>query len=477
MGLPLSLRGHRLLPRVFKLCLASQDEPVELAFTPTGFPCEVLASEKLPVIPEVPDYSIPIYSLEACWSVVVKTCDKFIPFLIDTGASVNILSAFAFEQIKKDQVACGPSKVQLTGANGDPVVVKGEVELDLEIEGELFPTGLVVADVAGTQGILGVPFLRGNDCIIQLSSGTLECRGQKWELHQLSPTGVVQILDSRIRIGEPTEVQVKLEGQDSAWQPYTALLDRAGIVAVSTEIRQDQGQRLVELCNVGSQENSIPSGVVIGTVSTSSQIASLSCVGHSTEANIGPDRRDGSHSSPDGEGEPELAHLETMIEESTAGLSSAQATAVRGLIRDNLEVFVGVDGKPGRTHLVLHEIPTGNAIPSRQPMRRMSPAHRIIVDQEVEQMLADGVIEPSNSPWSSPVVLVRKKNIDRPRFCVDYRTLNSVTIKDAYALANIQDCLDSLRGAVYFSTMDLASGYWQVELHTDAKEKTAFPTR
>ena len=83
--------------------------------------------------------------------MVVKTCDKFIPFLIDTGASVNILSSFAFEQIKKDQVACGPSKVQLTGANGDPVVVKGEVELDLEIEGELFPTGLVVADVAGTR--------------------------------------------------------------------------------------------------------------------------------------------------------------------------------------------------------------------------------------------------------------------------------------------------------------------------------------
>ena len=157
--------------------------------------------------------------------------------------------------------------------------------------------------------------MRGDDCIIQLSSGTLECRGQKWELHQLSPTGVVQILDSRIRIGEPTEVQVKLEGQDSASQPYTALLDRAGTVAVSTEIRQDQGQRLVELCNVGSQENSIPSGVAIGTVSTRSQIASLSCVGHSTEANIGPDRRDGSHSSPDGEGEPELAHLETMIEE------------------------------------------------------------------------------------------------------------------------------------------------------------------
>ena len=80
--------------------------------------------------------------------------------------------------------------------------------------------------------------------------------------------------------------------------------------------------------------------------------------------------------------------------------------AVRGLIRDNLEVFVGVDGKPGRTHLVFHEIPTGNAVPIRQPMRRMSPAHRIIVDQEVEQMLADGVTEPSNSPWSSPVVLV-----------------------------------------------------------------------
>ena len=88
-------------------------------------------------------------------------------------------------------------------------------------------------------------------------------------------------------------------------------------------------------------------------------------------------------------------------------------------------------------------------------------------------MLATGVIEASESPWSSPVVLVTKKE-GLVRFCIDYRKLNDITIKDSYPLPRIDDCLDSLRGSQWFSTLDLASGYWQMEMHPDDKEKTAF---
>jgi hypothetical protein len=123
---------------------------------------------------------------------------------------------------------------------------------------------------------------------------------------------------------------------------------------------------------------------------------------------------------------------------------------------------------------VYHRIDTGNARPIRQPLRRLPLAKQAEVSGMLDEMQRRGIIEESDSPWSSPVVLVRKKNGEL-RFCMDYRKLN-VNKKGCFALPCIEETLDTLAGAKWFSTPDLKSGYWQVDVHPDDREKTAFST-
>ena len=144
------------------------------------------------------------------------------------------------------------------------------------------------------------------------------------------------------------------------------------------------------------------------------------------------------------------------------------------LLESYSDIFVNGPSDPlGLTTRAEHVIDTGDSRPVKQRPYRIPVHLNKVVNNQVNDMLDRGLIQPSNSPWSSPIVLAPKKDGDY-RFCVDFRRVNSVTKKDAQPMPRIDDILDQLGGARYFSTLDLASGYWQVPLREEDREKTAF---
>ncbi|UYV76755.1 K02A2.6-like, partial [Cordylochernes scorpioides] len=164
--------------------------------------------------------------------------------------------------------------------------------------------------------------------------------------------------------------------------------------------------------------------------------------------------------------------IEAMID---LNLTENQQIKLMNILKNISDVF-DFSGKsqPARSK-IKHKIDTGDHAPTKQRPYRMSGMERIIIQQEVDRMMEQDIIQFSESPWSSPVILVKKEN-GSWRFCVDYRRLNKITKKDVYPLLRVDDALDNLSGARYYLSMDLRTGYWQIEVDEHDREKTAFIT-
>ena len=147
---------------------------------------------------------------------------------------------------------------------------------------------------------------------------------------------------------------------------------------------------------------------------------------------------------------------------------------LRELLEEFNDVFAVKDFKLGNTDLIEHEIHM-KGTPIRQPYRRQNPEVPRHEQDQLKEILEQEIIIPSFSPQAPSVVMVKKKD-GTLRFCIDFRKLNDVTIKDAHPIPRIDDTLKALKGAKLFSTLDLNSGYWQLPIKEEHKSKTVFRT-
>ena len=163
---------------------------------------------------------------------------------------------------------------------------------------------------------------------------------------------------------------------------------------------------------------------------------------------------------------------------SESDLSDTQKHELMVFLGKDRDVFATSITELGSTHLHYHKIETGNAKPIRKPPYRTTPEKHAEISRQVGEMERKcGIISKSTSQWSSPVILVRKKSGEY-RFAVDFRALNSVTEPIHFPVTHFQDACDSIgqAKASIYSVLDMHSGFWQIPLHEDTKDRTGFTT-
>ena len=170
-------------------------------------------------------------------------------------------------------------------------------------------------------------------------------------------------------------------------------------------------------------------------------------------------------------------HLFELYQESIKYLNEDQKKHLKEILIEFQDIFSKHNYDIGCTDLCTFSIDTGDHLPIKQAPRRLSPEATRAADEIIEELLLHKLIEKSDSPWASPLVLVKRRD-GRFRMCIDFRQVNMATVNaQAWPMARIDDTLEALAGAKMFCTMDLTAGYWQVPMSEDSKWKTAFVHR
>jgi len=174
--------------------------------------------------------------------------------------------------------------------------------------------------------------------------------------------------------------------------------------------------------------------------------------------------------------EEKQEHVQCLVDGLPEDLAPREHKMAAAFICSHAHSFSKADFDIGRTDIIKHRINTGTNHPHYERLCRHPTSQLVMIDEQVEDMLRHDIIEHAASPWCSNVVMVRKKD-GAMRFCIDYRKVKDLIIKDKFPLPKIDTFFDQLNGSHYFSSCDLRQGYWQTVISEEDRDKTAFVTR
>ena len=387
-------------------------------------------------------------------------------FLIDTGSSICVISEKVFNRLSGENINLLPSNRQVRTADGTFLKVKGSCTLQIQLDHLLFDQEFIVANIEESLGILGINFIDQYEVDIKIRKKVLKTNNGKIKLHKQNFEGCCRIqLCDKVTLPPQSETFVKTyTAQNCAAhlnivEPTNKYIDQ-GLLISKTLVDTSQTQMTVSVLNVSNKSVTLKPNLTLGIIHPIEKIS------------ICDPLEDGKaeHKTPEA---PLPEHLQPLVDNVSSELTGEEKQKLSSVVGEFQDVFTSPDGKLGQTNLAEHYIETGDTKPFKMPCRRIPLFKRHIVESEIKKMLDQGVIEPSTSPWNSPICLVAKKSGEW-RFCIDLRALNSVTRLDSFPLPRIDDTLDRLSNSQFYSTLDMACGYWQLSLSEKDREKTSF---
>ena len=411
--------------------------------------------------------------------------------LVDTGAMVSVMGKALWDSIstKLNLQLEPPTYKKIKGLGNSVVEVLGQVWLPLQLSAQ-YSTGpvpfLVISSNAMNYDLIcGVDMLRQESLLPDLKNKELLVRSGD------AVKAVIRIKDdevSSIRHCFPKEatkippkvgIMVPIELPDVDFQSPSVFLfegiKSSKVQAVSGLMATDEKTPMVCVMNISDHELGLAVGDKLGTLVRLQVKEPLDLAMNRKElVEVGTVEFP---NNPALESEPEWTS-DTLVEAfgiNQLSLAEGQKQALIKTLFNRREAISLGDGDVGHTTIISHEVETETDRPVRVPVRRLPGPMVDEIEKCCLEMEEQGVIRKSYSPYSAPVVPIRKKD-GTIRLCIDYRALNKVTKTDSFPLPNLIDMLFSLNGCKFFTSIDLVKGYYQVSMNEDSIEKTAFST-
>ena len=353
--------------------------------------------------------------------------------VIDTGAAANILSSAAYYNMPASaRPILQRAEKRLRDAAGRALTVHGEVTLLLELSGSQYSVDCIVTEI-DSDLLLGTPFLLESRAQLDFEKRTVVLGGRQFGMNgeESSPGRGATVRLARTTVISPGEERLVAGELKFAKRGRKGIgvLQGSGRLAASTplliaRVLVDTGRTgktvPVRFYNPSDESVQIDKGDIVGYVSQIDSKSVTPLVAEESDpCSLSERRQDSRPVVPE--------HLHTLYEVSKVELSEPESVCLAQLLADHAEVFSKGPDDLGKTTLVTHEIELTSNRPIKQNARRMAEPKQQDADRQIREGCERGIISPSKSPWSSPIVMVRKKD-GSLRMCVDYRALNAQTI-------------------------------------------------
>lgn len=405
--------------------------------------------------------------------VKVKLAGRTEICVLDSGCTHSVMSQRNYESLpccKRKLVERDGGRARL--ADGSSVHIAGTTSLEMKLGAATLQQEFLVADVA-SEILLGMDFFRKHNCVLDFAAFKLQIGDVEVSCCDSGGKPLVAHVQNKRKVVIPAMTEMMVEAalnQEPA--ENTGVVEQKhsipGLMVASTLHDVKDRQLIIRLANPTPTAIEVPAGRILGMFLPAEPDGDSES---DEEVAVALNRVEMK------EGAELPSHLQEAAVTWCKDLKEADVGPVKKLLYKYQDIFSTGDFDIGRTGVVTHSIRLKpDAQPVRQRPYRHAPVQEEEIERQVSQLKEHGLITEGHGAWSSPVVLVKKKN-GKWRFCVDYRKVNQLTEGDAYPLPRIDDSLDALGGNNYYSTVDMTSSYWQVELDPDARERTAFVTR